>query len=299
MIHRVAVVVIAVTVASGCAKSYVAVNYSSTVRGSRGPAELFSTPKYLEARTRIRTVAVQAPDNCVSETAAQQSGIALGGRQILKTDCGIWLSELEKTLVQAGFRVISWKELAQVITLTRTPGYKAAQTLGADAMFMVNSLENNVLTPDQLEDEALQYSVSNPAGDIIAPAMLDQKDRAAIRNVVRSRFKERSVRGLASTIDVSAVLAESGEAVWFYRRSITDATPGQAGARVLLRGRAGYWRPVLPTGVPPATDLSNPFADNERIQATKGGPDDATQHHMRALARVVMTDFVQQFTKGI
>ena len=64
--------------------------------------EIIETASYNEVLPTVTTIAVRAPDSCANETTATQSGEASGRGLLLKTDCGVEMSELERALAKAG-----------------------------------------------------------------------------------------------------------------------------------------------------------------------------------------------------
>src|SRR6476659_5464958 len=98
---------------SGCAPpEYLLVESKSGVTvGTARPAELSSTPAYDKVKSSLASVALRLPDSCNQEGAATVSGESKVAQSIVRTHCGVWLSELEKALVASNFRVVSWDAL--------------------------------------------------------------------------------------------------------------------------------------------------------------------------------------------
>lgn len=294
---------------------YVRVDYQGQRSiGGESPAEISDTPAYRKALPTWKTVALRVPNTCLTDTAARVQGNQTG-RLILTTQCGIWLKELESALSNSGYRVISWDALHRAESAGDMSTYSAAAKLGADVVFLINSLESN---PTNLKDSGkmvLSYSRSNAAGDKLAPAALDENRRSWLKAFVgdRTDHKKREAQGVqahAATLDLTAVSATGGESVWFYRRSLTRLAEEVLRSAERMSFLFAYepnkieWWPVTPAGllaqaavaIPPAPMLSS--EDVVDTSADNVGPQDQDRAIELELVRIIVKDFVANFKAG-
>ncbi|SRR6266542_3906206 len=289
---------------TGCAKTYLVVTYdTATVRGRENkPGEVFATARYTELRPTIKTVAVRAPDKCLQESVGRHTGEARAGaesRLVMSTACGVVLSEMERSLAESGFRVISWDILFKAESVNRVSTYEAARRLGADAVFMINDLQNEPVTSDESDAERFVYFESDPEGHLLRPAKLGELDRKAIKPLAASRIGNKTgtqTVALGASLDVSAVKPDSGEAFWFYRNSVTSAAAAGRSARLLLRGRTPEWRPVKPVGFVADETMDSEYRSEETIVRHTEGGGDQIQKLQFVLSKSVISDFILQFT---
>ena len=99
------------------------------------------TPKYREVHRTLKAAALRLPDTCLNESASRVAGAGGQSQLIFQTNCGPWLGEIEKALSASGFKVYSWDALAKLEKQRGLSPYNAGRELGADVVFMLNSLE--------------------------------------------------------------------------------------------------------------------------------------------------------------
>jgi hypothetical protein len=238
--------------------TYVLVEFSATAqRGATTPSEVRETPTYRQAQSTIRSVAIRLPEHCATITAAVATGAAgtsdrssgAPTDQILTTACGLWLSELERGLSRH-YRVISWDALRRLETSTQTSTYQAAQRLGADVVFVINSLEANPSTLGASGSQSLSYFSSDEFGNRRGALALNSATRTFFRNHVMMRaptVSPDSVVALSATLDTTAIITTSGESAWFFRRAVVQPVARrELGMQFLFMGSGRLWRPVLP-----------------------------------------------------
>ena len=68
-------------------------------------------PMSAQAKSALRgeTVAFFPPDRCLERSAAPTGTVE--DQQVLRLQCGVVMSELEKAAIAAGFQVVSWQAL--------------------------------------------------------------------------------------------------------------------------------------------------------------------------------------------
>lgn len=179
--------------------------------------EIIATATYKGMSKSAVTVAVKAPDQCTSYTADQRTGTAQASETILKTDCGLEMGEIERALAKVGYNVISWKAFNQKIGPEKNLT-QAAQELGAQIIFQINSLENSTKSLGQDARWERSYFKTSPRGDVLSPLQLTADQRGLLassflvpREITQNRYT------YAVTMDAAAIQVSNGQTIWYYR----------------------------------------------------------------------------------
>lgn len=291
------------------APEYVLVEYRYGGQYGKAPlVEVKDTPQYVERRSVLKSAAIRFPDSCLNESAAKVSGLSDSTQTILQTTCGPWLGEIEKALVGAGYRVISWDALWKLEKQRNLSTYNAGKELGADVVFVFNSLEAGNIVGGSSSQGNFKYFESDPSGSARAPKGLDEPTRVAFKasaqtgvRLLQGAGKEK-ILALSSIIDTTAVLTETGQSVWFYTRSTTIPTSEKRGMKFLFGRYPGQpYQLVAPTrtelvstSVAPVSTLSS--EDTEETNAAAGV--DPYQAKRLQLIRTGAAELVRAFQGG-
>ncbi|ANQ21048.1 hypothetical protein BA893_04975 [Vibrio natriegens] len=172
----------------------------------------------------IEVIAVKAPDRCISETETQSTGRATSASTVMKTECGVEMAQIERELAKAGYSVISWKILQNQMTASSTH-LEAANSLGADALFQINSLERTTSAKGQDARWDRRYFKSDAKGIKGVPASV-KEDTANRLNTIAS-YEEKvlvpSSDALSATINANVTLVKNARNIWFYDWSHQEA----------------------------------------------------------------------------
>lgn len=236
---------LALAALTGCSSTHyylVSSQFVSSSQAQQQP-EIIATDAYRAEGGKAATVAVRAPDSCANATAAQATGEAANRGTIMMTNCGVEMAEIEKALARNNYRVISWNVVAREMRANKS-AHEVAQTLGADVLFQINSLEKSQKTLGKDARWERKYYHSDHRGQARAPFPLSEESRALIRqrylNDVDARYNEKS-RSYAVTLDATAVSVKSGQSIWYYRWTrAAEADPAGMGYAVLLACQDGY-----------------------------------------------------------
>lgn len=272
--------------------------------------EVSQTPAYGDSRAASGVAAIRLPDNCLNDTAAQVTGIAKHTDAIALTQCGVWLAELEKALVGAQFRVVSWDALRGLERSENLPAYKAAEKLGADVLFLFNSVEASNVAPGGKAGSRLRYYRSNERGEKLAPYPMTEAQRTPLRISVEGVMQQlaaptvadkstMNVTALAAMLDATAVLTKSGESIWFYRNRTMkplQATIGREFLFVKYMNRWNITRRDLPQAV--LIPRAEMLQAEDSSQATMGASSDPYAVERLDLVRTVAQDFVTRYRSG-
>jgi hypothetical protein len=307
---------------------YALVEYRFGGELGRTPSvEVSQTPTYDQQRTQFAVAAVRLPDSCLNEGAARVSGVASQAQSILQTHCGPWLGEIERALVRAKFRVMSWDAVWKLEKQENLSTYNAAKELGAEIVFVFNSLEAADVTAGAIKTVSYKYFQSDSHGERGAPLPLDDAARAAFRSYVSTAVggeaQARSVVALSSVLDVTAIMTGSGESIWFYRRAVVVPTVAQNGMRLLFArvrpgddspgvcpsaenaaecealGRARQWLPTVPEIQASVAAPVAPVLRTEDVSTSSVGPaSDPYASERLAIIRAGAEHFVSSFRTG-
>lgn len=291
---------------------YVLVEYRTGAEIAKAPeVEVRDTPQYKELREQVKAAAIRLPDSCLNEGASEVTGVSKQAQTIFQTTCGPWLSEIEKALSAAGFRVFSWDALRKLEKEKNMSTYTAGKELGADIVFVFNSLEAGDIKGGATSQGKFRYFSADAQGNALAPKPLDDQTRAAFKglaqSVLKADFDAEQVLALSSIVDATAVATGSGESVWFYRRTVTIPVQSNAGmkflfGRYLLGDRPlDAWVPVPPerpqtlvqTGPAPVQ-----MSTEDTVQSSVGTQVDPFRARRLELIRTGAAEFVSAFKKG-
>jgi hypothetical protein len=252
--------------------------------------------------------------------------------------------------------VLSWSTLMGIEHQQNVPVHVAAQQLGADIVVIVNDMYVGFADAGQKTEATYRYFLSDPQGSHVQPAQLFTADREWLKEFVRQRAGEvgtaQTARSLQARLNATVVLvkgfdagtpaavapgsaakpvapvapvaptpvpegaARSGEAIWFYNRSVGTGAGGEKGVRFLFGGMAmssyaeafpdrpattvtdpnrHYWWPVTPDvpDLPP-----EPVRDIATSEETAHSVASVTPEEAAMLYREVATDFIRRFKKG-
>jgi len=285
-------------ISSGCGPS--ASYFIVTVRAVEGVhesglPEVTPTPAYRELMPNVRVVALSAPDSCAGETAATTTGQASAAGTLLQTTCGVEMAELERTLTMAGYQVASWNAVKNLVGVQgMTPSAAAAQ-LGAQVLFEINSLEKSVVRPGSDARSERRFFFSDQYGTPGLPATVPEQTARGLEALAAP--VEQDLLGqtrLSATINATVVGIPSGQALWFYQGTRSEATSSERTADFLAMCDAWYCRRVAR-----ATESAQPVmtarsGSMEAVTLT-GRPADEENAIYYQLMRELIGDLVQQF----
>lgn len=277
--------------------------------GKPREVEINQTPTYEAARESFKSAAIRPPDNCLTETASEVKGEARQpSKQLASQRCGVWLSEIEKSLAKNGFRVVSWDALRTIEENERVPPYKAAKKLGADILFLFNSLEISPVEAGGESAYRIEYATSNAKGEKGPPKPMTETERSQLKDAVIARSRLSAPDGssliVAGVLDATAIQTANGESIWFYRnteiKTLTEQT-GQAFLFGRIEGEKIWYLAERQTDAPSAAGVVAP-AEKRSAVDTGGQSISATQDAGAAerltLMRAVTSDFVDSFRTG-
>ncbi len=235
----------------GCAPHYLVRSSFVEATHDEPPPEITTTAAYVRALPGVRRIALRAPDSCGNRTAAAQSGAAASAGQILQTNCGVEMAEIERAFSSAGYAVSSWDVVRSMVAQGEVTPLEAARSLGADVLFQVNSLERSTMDPGRSglwERKFLQSSSKGVAGE---PAQVSRPMATELERIVVPAERELDPEPrLSATVNASAVLTATGDTIWYYEWTRVEPSSGERAFEVLVRCEDGRCQPMEARGKP-------------------------------------------------
>ena len=281
--------------------------------GLSAPPEVKDTPRYRDVRDTIKSAAIRLPSECSRDTAAQASGASRNTDVVLRTLCGVWLAEIERALSTSGYRVVSWDALSGLEKQKNLSPYAAAKELGADMVFVFNSLEASSVRAGSEGGLSIKYFFSDARGTAGQPMTIPDAERAPLREFVKQRGQlsieeaKQRVTALSATLDATAILPD-GESIWFYRSTVTRPVASRTGMRFLFEHEvstgadgstsASLWYPTTPEGLErPAEAPKRPTSAAEDVETaqTTASASDEYARDKQELIRDAAADFVGRY----
>jgi hypothetical protein len=298
----------ATVTSAGCARTFVVVTAAPPGRGNSAPAEVLETDDYQANRPKLKSVAVRFPNDCWKfEKRADGGGAQVNAT--LTPSCAPWGEALTRALAEAGFAVKGLEEFMLLEAKQRMSPPAAAQWLGVSALIVVEKAETGSVPLEAARRSQLVVTTAQPDGTLLEPAVLDERGRAGIEELVGDRIRPwgpEAVEAIAE-IRVTAVLPGSGAPLWRYSRRSAAPETAPASFNLLLRGRGGRWVPVLPEGMEPSganvdprlIELyqargSNPFAMPGAVKPLVAKP----AVNLPALVRELSTELATRLASG-
>lgn len=302
---RVAVVAAMLVLLSGCGKDYLIGRIRlGQVQGRAAERDVRRTANYVALAPTLKTVAFRAPDSCFTQSAGRATGTTRNAGTIMTTECAVWLAELERAVTQEGFRVISWDVLQRAEKTGSGSIYDVAKKLGADLVFILNSLEAGAIRGGSDLALSFSYFQSDPRGSVAAERLLDDEQRRLLGDFMKQKVQlqqqQLQAHTLSVMLDTTAILAATGESVWYYRWGSTKLVGLRDGADFLFRGRGQFWRPVALLGMDaPKMEHTGLMSSQEVVLSSVAAQgEDAFQQALFGLVQSVARDFVQNFHAG-
>ncbi len=279
-----------------CSYTYYLVTSDFVVADNQeAPPEIVESPSYHAAIPHIRFLTVKAPEGCANETATQSSGKAAGQGLLLKTTCGIEMSEMERALTKAGFQVISWNVLQNKVVQEELTPHAASKQLGAEVLFQINSLERSIVQAGQNARWERHFFASNQKGEQLNPVSLPPREGRELLDHIRE--KETTLLNqdrLSVTINASASSVETGESIWFYEWTHAEARGDDETVQVLAVCENGKCRATSRQDQKKPEEESLISGSTEAISKQKSVQDkqNATYHK---LLRELVTNLAHSF----
>ena len=240
-------VLVTATALSSCGGKYFYVESSLSPDSISAPArELTGTPTTKTIILKATKLAIRAPEYCSGAVVSANDPQASKAKNLMRSNCGVEMALLEKRLTERGYIVYSSKMLENMVGPQGKSYLDAAHQLGADILFTVNALEAVGATSDEKIVRAFFDSDSD--GTKGAPASLNDRSRASIRDITRPYEKTFQDFSYGAFLDVTAVNVTTGQAIWFYKSGVYDLDRLKKPITFLVGVSKNRWRLVKVNG---------------------------------------------------
>lgn len=267
---------------------------SRLVESDRLAAEpdVTETSRFRAVQPRIRKVGLRPPDVCADQGLSASSGGAQLQLGVLRTRCGVEMAELERALTRAGYEVVSWSAIRQLVDAGEKPLLEAAAELEVDLLLQVNALERIDIRAGRDARWERAYYKATKQGEARDPAAVDRQRAAEFDRLISAREARLSSGArVGATINVSAVLVASGSAIWFYEWTRVDDVRRHTDARLLLDCEDEGCFEVHAAA--PSVD-EGPVTGSIVSVSQAGDPADEAQAIFSGLVRELVTDLARR-----
>ena len=217
--------------------------------------------------------------------------------------CAEWLAAIERELASAGFRVTAWDAVWRLEREKGLSTYNAAKELGAEIVFVLNALDATAVTAGSSKLPKHEYFESDEQGRRGLPLTLDEQTRSAFLeytlDAASKSIQPGSVIALTASLDSTAIVTQTGESVWFYRRSVAQPTAAKQGLKLLFgRVAGGGWTPAAPMTNEATAGAGAPAAHEQSDAGAPASEATAPEAARAELVRAGAEHFVQAFKSG-
>jgi len=174
--------------------------------------EITRSPKFSQIRPLIKTLQISAPQN--KDQKISINAESSDQNTLISETYELWTSEIEKYLVENGFKVISAPQSENTARTTESK----EQLTKADAIIQINSLKfNPAVSPDQLARTQFEYFMSDESGRKKDPVKLTESQRLQIEGMIKTTPELFIANYYMGEINLKVIYVNSGEVVWFYK----------------------------------------------------------------------------------
>jgi hypothetical protein len=162
--------------------------------------------KAIAAIKKLKRVAFVPPDTCLDMRAADTSTTV--DKRVLRMQCGVTMSEMEREAEKVGFDVVTWQSLKG-----GSRPLEQAKELKIELLFEVNELD---VIEESNRSSSVEFSYfSGDGSGPVQPLQVTAKDNEACK-AYHARAAP-PVSGMTSVLDLKMVQVSNGSVLWSYR----------------------------------------------------------------------------------
>lgn len=200
--------------------------------------------KAIAAIKKLKRVAFVPPDTCLDMRAADTSTTV--DKRVLRMQCGVTMSEMEREAEKVGFDVVTWQSLKGGLR-----PMEQAKELKIELLFEVNELDV-IEESNRASSVEFRYFYGEGAGPV-QPLQVTPSDNEACK-AYHARAAP-AVSGMTSVLDLKMVQVSTGSVLWSYRH-VENASEAEASSLIRfpvnasqeMRTRKPWW-PWLVVGL--------------------------------------------------
>ena len=176
--------------------------------------------KAVAAIKKMKRVAFVPPDTCLDMRAADTSTTV--DKRVLRMQCGVTMSEMEREAEKVGFDVVTWQSLKGA-----NKPLDQAKELKIELLFEVNELDV-IEESNRASSVEFRYFSGDGTGPV-QPLQVTASDNEACK-----AYHDRSapkISGMTSVLDLKMVQVSTGSVLWSYRH-VENATEAEASSLI-------------------------------------------------------------------
>jgi len=212
------------------------------------------------------------PDSCVT-TAVSPGGTTAENRIVM--ECGVLMSGLETRLARAGYQVVSWQTLKPRGGPVGGSAVDRAREFNIDILFEIDQLSRGSRETGAFQYSGMSFNQQTTEFDRV-PVQVGAEVAERCKAFVGQGSGPRTEK--YATLAVKAVHARSGQALWYYTKSVTEslaATEGKSATHYFSAAPHAElitppWSPAPPPPPVPVRYL-DPGETDARGTQTVGG----------------------------
>lgn len=176
--------------------------------------------KAVAAIKKLKRVAFVPPDTCLDMRAADTSTTV--DKRVLRMECGVTMSEMEREAEKVGFDVVTWQSLKG-----GSRPLEQAKELKIELLFEVNELDV-IAESNRSSSVEFSYFYGEGAGPV-QPLQVTEADNEACK-AYHARAAP-GVSGMTSVLDLKMVQVSNASVLWSYRH-VENATAAAASSLI-------------------------------------------------------------------
>lgn len=166
------------------------------------------------------------PDSCVT-TKVSPGGTTAESRIVM--ECGVLMSGLETRLARAGYQVVSWQTLKPRGGPVGGSAVDRAREFNIDILFEIDQLSRGSRETGAFQYSGMSFNQQTSEYDRV-PVQVEAEVAERCKAFVGQGSGPRTEK--YATLAVKAVHAPSGQALWYYTKSVTESLAAAEGKSV-------------------------------------------------------------------
>ena len=179
--------------------------------------EIISSSEY-KRNKRLKKVALKAPDSCINQQSSATDIKVNEAQSFIKNRCSVEMNLIEKELTKNGFSVYSWEMLYSSFKEGNNSYLKSAKLLGADILFIINSIESLTIESDSTITQR-NYFKGNENFEKEAVLKLSSDKIDCLDSILSIRENSLKKSAFGASVNITAVEVKTGKSFWFYQNN--------------------------------------------------------------------------------
>ena len=280
-LFKILMIVVLATMQSACWSFYAVRSTFSVSEAPAQAADVTETELYRNMIDSVERIAVKAPDGCANETSSQSKGEAKSREGVLlKSNCGQEMALLERALVNAKYKVVSWSVVNSRSKANNRAPLDIAKEMDADFLLQVNSMERLTTSAGASLQWERRFFRSDSRWNIYNLVRVNSRTRTQIVRHAKDAEGRIQPGRISVSLNATVTDVENGEAIWFYEWTLSEAFSDNVVESVsfsacsLKNGLCKPWPPRLKergqgeysSGISGIVEIESPVEDRRRAR---------------------------------